>query len=75
METIHLQGIGEAKAKRAGDLKPGDKLLYNGSWTEYEVLQVKQTGKSVVISERNTKTGQVFSRTRRAHTLVGISNA
>lgn len=63
MATIHLQGIGNVKAKPAGELKVGDILSWNYSPEGYEVIDIKEVSpKSIRITEQNRETGSTFSR-------------
>ena len=63
MDTIHLQGIGEVKAKRAGDLIVGDILSWNHSPRSYEVVDIQPCGKkSIYMTEKSLTTGKVNTR-------------
>ena len=75
MQTIHLQGLGSVEAKRADELIVGDLLHYNYTWGQYVVASLERKGKSILITERNVKTGQTHTRRRLATTLVGASSA
>jgi hypothetical protein len=73
MESIHLQGLGRVPAVRAKDLKPGDKLHWNYTWAEYEVVSVEPKGKSILITERHIESGRTHTRRKLADTLIGCS--
>ena len=60
-QTIHLQGIGNALAKTAGELQVGDTLTWNYGY-QYTVVSIEPCGaKSVKVVEENAK-GQRFTR-------------
>lgn len=71
MKTIHLQGIGRKPAIECGNLKPGDRILYNYGATG-EVLAVEPFGRGSVKITTREQSGNVHTRTRRAGTLCGI---
>jgi uncharacterized protein (DUF2147 family) len=68
--VIHLQGIGKAPAKTAGELEVGDILTWNYGY-RYEVVAVTPCGKqSIRVTERSLKDGKEYTRTMRTSRLV-----
>lgn len=67
MNTIHLQGIGQAAAKGASELKAGDVLVWNYGSTS-EVLAVERAAKTVTVKLSGGHTRR-FSATRSVATL------
>lgn len=74
MTTIHLIGIGTVPAKPAGDLIPGDKIVFNYGYT-YTVLAatVITVGGTIKIEAVDDRTGNPFTFKKRATTLMGVA--
>jgi len=70
--SVHLQGIGKVTAKPAGELKIGDKTVWNYGFIE-TIVAIELKGKSVYVTitdNRNEKFTRRFLQTR----LVGITS-
>ncbi|MCG7550962.1 hypothetical protein [Pseudoalteromonas sp. Of7M-16] len=72
METIRLQAIGYAKAKRAEDLQVGDVTVWNYGATEKLIEKVKETAKTVTF--KVLINGRTFERRMNKNRLVGINS-
>ena len=72
METIRLQAIGYAKAKRAGELQVGDVTVWNYGATEKLIEKVKETAKTVTF--KVLINGRTFERRMNKDRLVGINS-
>ena len=50
--TTHLQGIGDVKAKPAGEIALGDRLMWNYGATSTVTAIVKETAQQITIEEK-----------------------
>ena len=66
-QTIHLQGVGKVKAKRADNFKVGDTIVYNYGATA-KVKKVSKKGKSVYWDTLSN--GKIYSVRKNKDTLV-----
>lgn len=62
MEFIQLQSIGKVKAKQAGELKTGDKMIWNFGEKSTVLSIEKETAKSIWIKEISDKSGNIYER-------------
>lgn len=72
--TMKLQGVsGWIKAKPAGELKPGDVIMWNYGYTS-TVLAVapSKTGKTVTVETADDKSGNHYTRKMTASRLVAV---
>ena len=72
MKTIHLQGIGEVKAKPAKELKIGDKTFWNCDQIEVICNISNETQHSRVYTIISEKSGLFHTRRLRNTRLVGV---
>lgn len=72
MNTIHLQGIGEANAKAAGDLKIGEKILWSYGIANVVVGIEKETAKTITLTLKGAD-DQLYSRPLKKTRLVGFA--
>jgi hypothetical protein len=70
--SIHLQGIGQFTAKPAGELKVGDKTVWNYGATA-DVLSVRANGKSVYVLLKDDKGREYPERRFLASRLVACT--
>ena len=71
--TIHLQGIGDVPACPTGELKAGDRLMWNYGYI-YAVVAIRPSpsGKTYEVDERSEENGKVYTRRLNADRLVAI---
>ena len=67
--TIHLQGIGNAPAIQASDLRAGDRIMWNYGYTYTVVSITDVSAKFIGITERATD-GREYARKLRKDRLV-----
>ena len=71
-QTVHLQGVGQVKARPVGELEIGDRIAKNYGWV-YEVVQVvKETPKTRTLALKSERSGQVFEQRLGKATLAAI---
>ncbi len=73
-EHVHLIGLGDAPARRVRELLVGDLMVWNYGYAS-EVLSLEPRGSSVAIVHRCAKTGETYTSTKRASTLVAVASA
>lgn len=73
MKTIKLQGIGTVNAKQAGELKVGDKTVWNFGAIEVVCGILKETRKTVTLQIRS-QSSALHERRLNKTRLVGISS-
>lgn len=72
MRTIQLQSVGHVPAQPAGNIKQGDRLMWNFGHI-YKVVGIeKETEKSIFIYEQSMKGGMIYSRQLLKSRLVAI---
>lgn len=69
--TVHLQSVGLAPAKAAGDLVPGDVTAWNFGYRS-TVSAVRKVGKVSLDVDLVSEKGETHTRRFRAHRLVAI---
>ncbi len=75
MPTIHLQGLGLVNAKPVETLLPGQKLCYNYSYGEHEVISVEPVSPQFfLLTGKNLKTGNEYSHRVKKGRLVGVAD-
>lgn len=72
MNTIHLQGIGEANAKAAGEFKVGERMLWNYGIANVVVGIEKETAKTITFTLKGTDS-QFYSCPLKKTRLVGVA--
>lgn len=66
---VHLQGVGKTPGKKAGDLKVGDTMVWNGGATS-KVVSVERLSQRFVRVGESSGDGKVFYRKMGADRLV-----
>jgi len=73
--TVHLQSLGRCCAIPAGDLRPGDTIVWNyGYLTTVEGI-VRETAKQVIVRLMSNSTGDFYDRRPGKTRLVAVSHA
>ncbi len=70
MQTIHLQGIGPVQSISAGQIKPGDVLMWHYGHKSTVLAILSETPKSILIQTR-TESG-TFQRRLMKSSLVAL---
>ena len=68
-DRIHLQGIGNAPAIQASELREGDRIMWNHGYTYTVVSIVDVSAKFIAITERAAD-GREYTRRLRKDRLV-----
>lgn len=71
---IQLQSVGQVDARKAGNLKVGDIIMYNfGSTAKITKIEPSKTGKTFNVTTKSSESGYVGERKYSADRLVGIA--
>ena len=71
---IQLQSVGQVDARRAGNLKVGDIIMYNfGSTDKITKIEPSKTGKTFNVTTKSSESGYIGERKYGADRLVGIA--
>ncbi len=73
--TVQLQGVGLHFAKQAGDLEPGDTLVWNYGHSSTVVSVAEASPSFVALTEVSHLNGQTYSRRLGKTRLVGYGGA
>lgn len=71
--TIHLQEVGQWKAKPASEFAVGDFAVWNGGSTS-EIISIAPKGQTQLAWKIRTKDGKVWDRVVKANRLVAFSD-
>ena len=69
---VHIQYIGDVPGKPVEQLRPGDRLLWNGGVTSTVVEVRPKSAKTVVLVERYSD-GRIYERAKKVGTLVALA--
>lgn len=71
---IQLQSVGQVDARRAGNLKVGDIIMYNfGHTAKVTKIEPSKTGKTFNVTTKSSESGYIGERKYGADRLVGIA--
>jgi hypothetical protein len=71
--TIHLQGVGRHPAKSAGELRVGDRTVWNtGSVYRVESVKLNPSGKTLETALRDEASGKLYPRRFAVGRLVAV---
>jgi L-aminopeptidase/D-esterase-like protein len=76
-QTVHLQNVGRMPAKRADQLVPGDRTVWNFGYV-YEVVAIRRTasGSGVLVTLRDERSGTTYApRRHTAERLIAVMPA
>ena len=74
MTSIHLQGIGRVRAKKARDIKIGtDFFVWNYGSTSKPLRRLKET-KTQIVFRTKTRDGRLWERRLKKDRLVGVTS-
>lgn len=73
-QFIHLQSVGKVPAIQAGDIKPGDVLMWNFG-SKYSVDSIlKETEKTILIQTTSLESGKTYNQRLFKNRLVAKVN-
>lgn len=75
MATIQLQFVGRVPAQPAGNIRVGDKLMWNHGATSTVVAIVKETAKTIWVEERGERGTTHVRRMAKTRLVCNLTNA